>query len=140
MKIKIILILLFSFLSFSVLSQDINDTSKIIIKRVVKSDPSMYNISEIYLKKDKDNQNLFIIRVNIDVPLSAKLRLSVKDTADDILMYLINDEIIPKGTYRVRWEMPFCKIQQNCDGYLPGRYLCEFETDQFIYVKDFFLK
>lgn len=136
--LKYLMVLLISV--SNVFSQDINDTSKIIIKRVAKTNPTMYNISEIHLKKDKENLNLYIVRVDIEVPLSTKLRLSIKDTSDDILMYLINDEVVPKGTYRVRWEMPYCKIQNNCDGYLPGRYLCEFETDQFIYVKDFFLK
>ncbi len=116
-----------------------DDTSKVIIKRVAKSDPEGYNISDIYLKKDK-NVNLYVIRVDLDVPLSTKLSLAVKDTAEDVLMYLINDIVVPKGTYRVRWEMPLCKEMRGCDGYLAGRYLCVFETDQFIYQKDFFLK
>ena len=100
----------------------------------------MYNISDIYLKKDKENKDLYIIRVTVEVPVTTKMQLSVKDTSGDIIMYLINDEVISRGTYRVRWEMPFCRVQENCEGYLPGRYLCEFETDQFIYQKDFFLK
>jgi hypothetical protein len=120
-------------------SQDIDDTSKIIIKRVAKTTPSMYNISEIHLKKGKENPGVYVVRVDVDVPLSTKMSLTVKDTSNDVLMYLINDQIIPMGTYRVRWEMPFCRTP-GCDGYQPGRYLCEFETDQFIYVKDFFLK
>src|SRR5258706_3401915 len=97
----------------NVFSQDINDTSKIIIKRIAKSNPLMYNISEIHMKKD--NPNLYVVRVDVEVPLSTKLRLSVKDTSNDILMYLINDEVVPKGTYRVRWEMPYCKADLNCN-------------------------
>jgi len=132
----------FSFIllcSAVVYSQDINDTTKIIIKRVAKSSPSMYNISEIQLKKEKDNLSTYIVRVDVEVPISTKMSLVVKDTSNDVLMYLINDQVIPMGKYRVRWEMQFCVVK-GCDGYLPGRYLCEFETDQFIYVKDFFLK
>lgn len=141
MKVRILFFLGFVLIIFiSANAQDLNDTSKVIIKRVVKSSPEQYNISDIFLKRDKTEPNLFIIRVDIDVPNSTKIKLAVKDTSDDVLLYLINDEVIQKGTYRVRWEMPFCKFQNNCDGYLPGRYLCEFETDQFIYVKDFFLK
>ncbi len=127
------------FISGNITAQLVDDTSKVIIKRVTKSNPEGYNISDIYLKKDK-KLNIYEIRVDLDVPLSTKLSLAVKDTSEDVLMYLINDIVIPKGTYRVRWEMPLCKETKDCDGYLAGRYLCVFETDQFIYQKDFFLK
>lgn len=140
MKGKIVLLLGIIFIiNNCTYAQDFKDTSKVIIKRVAKSRPDEYNISEIFVKKDKENLNLNIIRVDMDVPLNTKLSLVVKDTSGDVLMYLINDNIIPVGTYRVRWEMPVCKTK-NCDGFEPGRYLCVFETDQFIYQKDFFIK
>ncbi len=140
LKVKIIILSgIFLLIINPVHSQDLNDTTKIIIKRIGKSIPGEYNISEITLKKEKDI-NLYIIRVNIDVPLRSKLSLTVKDTANDVLMYLINDNVIPAGEYRVRWEMPVCLSLSGCEGFLPGKYLCEFETDQFIYVKDFFIK
>ncbi len=140
MKSKIILLLgiIFIISNYSN-AQDFKDTSKVIIKRVAKSRPEEYNISEIYVKKDKENLNLSVIRVDVDVPLSTKLSLVVKDTSGVVLMYLINDNIVQMGTYRVRWEMAVC-VTKNCDGFEPGRYLCVFETDQFIYQKDFFIK
>jgi hypothetical protein len=140
LKLRIIFAIVIFFSIFKVSkSQDLNDTSKIIIKRIGKNIPEEYNISSLNLKKDKDI-NLYVIRVDLQVPIRSKLSLSIKDTANDILMYLINDNVLPAGSYRVRWEMPVCFSRNNCDGYLPGKYLCEFETDQFIYSIDFFIK
>lgn len=140
MQKNALIVVLFSLIFISGLcAQDNYDTSKIIIKRVVKSYPSEYNISEIHLKKDKENLSIYVVRVDLDVPLKTKLKLTVKDTAGVVLMYLINDQIVPEGTYRIRWEMQYCNIP-DCEGFKAGRYNCELETDQFIYVKDFFLK
>jgi hypothetical protein len=53
-------------------------------------------------------------------------------------MYLISDQTLNSGVYRVKWDMPLCK-ENDCD-YPPGRYICEFETDQFIFARDFYVK
>ncbi len=128
-------------MSVCIYSQDINDTSKVIIKKVAKTMPAEYNISDTHIKQDKDDKNNFIVRVDLDVPSTTKLTLSVTDSSGAVVMYLINDQTVSAGTYRVRWEMLRCStLQENCEGYLPGRYYCEFTTDQFIYTKDFFIK
>ena len=141
-RLKIILTLLLLLVLIKTgVSQDLNDTSKVIIKKISKSVPAEYNISDTQIKPDKDNKNNFIIRVDVDVPSSTKLTLSVTDSAGAVVIYLINDQTISAGTYRVRWEMLKCNTSQvNCEGFLPGRYYCEFTTDQFIYTKDFFVK
>lgn len=139
--LRLFIILISFVLLKSVYSQDINDTSKVIIKKVSKSTPAEYNISDTHIKQDKDDKNNFIIRVDLDVPSATKLTLSVTDSTGAVVMYLINDQTVSIGTYRVRWEMLRCTIStENCEGYLPGRYYCEFTTDQFIYTKDFFIK
>ena len=142
MKLKLFLTLFIIFLlnCFSN-SQDLNDTSKVIIKKVSKTIPAEYNISDTHIKQDKENKNNFIIRVDLDVPSATKITLSVTDTSGAVVMYLINDQTVSAGKYRVRWEMLRClESEINCEGFIPGKYYCEFTTDQFIYTKDFFIK
>lgn len=113
------------------------DTSDVIIRRTKKDIPAEYNISDVIIKMDK-LQTKYIIRVDLDIPLRTALKLNVSDTSGNTLMYLINDQTLKAGVFRVRWEMEFCR-SSNCT-YPPGRYLCEFETDQFIFQRDFYLK
>src|SRR5205814_1284936 len=109
LKIKIFLIFSSILLIYNIsYSQDINDTSKVIIKKVAKIIPDEYNISDTHIKQDKDNKNNYIIRVDVDVPSPTKLTLSVTDTSGAVLMYLINDQTVSSGKYRVRWEMLRC--------------------------------
>lgn len=114
-----------------------SDTSNVVIRRTKKDIPAEYNISDVIIKMDK-LQTKYIIRVDLDIPQKTKLKLNVSDTSGNLLMYLINDQTLKGGIYRVRWEMEFCR-SSNCT-YPPGRYLCAFETDQFIFQRDFFLK
>lgn len=113
------------------------DTSDVIIRRTKKDIPAEYNISDVVIKLDK-LQTKYIIRVDLDIPLRTTLKLNVSDTSGNTLMYLINDQTLKAGVFRVRWEMEFCR-SSNCN-YPPGRYLCEFETDQFIFQRDFYIK
>ena len=71
------------------------------------------------------------MRVDLEVPIKTELKLSVKDSTDEEVMKLIDDQTVSAGIYRVRWEM---------EDYPPGRYWCEFTTEHFIYRKDFFIK
>lgn len=120
------------------LSQIIDkDTSDVVIRRTKKDVPAEYNISDVIIKLDK-MQTKYVIRVDLDIPLKTTLKLSVSDTSGITLMYLINDQTLKAGVFRVRWEMEFCR-SSNCT-YPPGRYLCEFETDQFIFQRDFYIK
>lgn len=122
----------------TVLSQIIDkDTSDVVIRKTKKEKPTEYNISDVIIKRDKE-QTKNIIRVDLDIPMKTTLRLAVSDTSGNKLMYLINDQTLSSGVYRVRWTMGFCS-QSDCD-YPPGRYLCEFETDQFIFQRDFYIK
>lgn len=113
------------------------DTSDVVIRKTKKDIPAEYNISDVIIKLDK-LQTKYIIRVDLDIPLKTTLKLSVSDTSGNTLMYLVNDQTFKSGVYRVRWEMLFCR-SSDCD-YPPGRYLCEFETDQFIFQRDFYIK
>lgn len=113
------------------------DTSDVVIRKTKKDNPAEYNISDVIIKLDK-LQTKYIIRVDLDIPLKTTLKLSVSDTSGNTLMYLVNDQTFKSGVYRVRWEMLFCR-SSDCD-YPPGRYLCEFETDQFIFQRDFYIK
>ena len=113
------------------------DTSDVVIRKTNKMLPKEYNISDVIIKQDKEKTKN-IIRVDIDIPIKTTLRLSVSDTAGATIMYLISDQTLGSGVYRVKWEMPMCK-ENDCD-YTPGKYLCEFETDQFIFERDFFIK
>lgn len=113
------------------------DTSNVVIRKTKKLVPAEYNISDVIIKLDKE-QTKYVIRVDLDIPMKTTLKLSVSDTSGNTLMYLINDQTLSSGVYRVRWEMKFCKAG-DCD-YPPGRYLCEFETDQFIFQRDFYIK
>ena len=113
------------------------DTSDVVIRRTKKEVPAEYNISDVIIKLDK-LQTKYVIRVDLDIPLRTTLKLNVSDTSGNTLMYLINDQTLKPGVFRVRWEMEFCR-SSNCT-YPPGRYLCEFETDQFIFQRDFYIK
>ncbi len=136
LKVIFCLVLLFS--NSVVFAQLLDkDTSDVVIRKTKKEKPTEYNISDVIIKRDKE-QTKNIIRVDLDIPLKTTLRLAVSDTSGNKLMYLINDQTLTSGVYRVRWVMAFCK-QSDCD-YPPGRYLCEFETDQFIFMRDFYIK
>lgn len=137
LQIKDLLIVLL-FLNIGICSQTIDtDTSDVVIRKTAKMLPTEYNISDVIIKQDKEKTKN-IIRVDIEIPLKTTLRLSVSDTSGNTIMYLINDQTLGSGVYRVKWEMPMCK-PNDCD-YPKGRYLCEFETDQFIFQRDFFIK
>jgi hypothetical protein len=125
-------------LSGSGFSQTIDaDTSDVVIRKTKKSNPVEYNISDVIIKQDKEKTKN-IIRVDLEIPLKTTMRLSVSDTAGATIMYLINDQTLSQGIYRVKWEMPKC-TSSDCD-YPPGKYWCEFETDQFIFQRDFYIK
>lgn len=127
-----IILLLFS---CSLCSQIIDkDTSDVVIRKTNKDIPVEYNISDVIIKTDKEKTKN-IIRVDLDVPLKSALKLAVSDSTGARIMYLINDQTLSPGVYRVRWEMAVCKTD-SCD-YPPGKYLCEFETDEFIFQRDF---
>ena len=113
------------------------DTSDVVIRKTKKEKPAEYNISDVIIKLDKE-QTKYVIRVDLDIPAKTTLKLSVSDTSGNTIMYLINDQTLSSGVYRVRWEMKFCKTN-DCD-YPPGRYLCAFETDQFVFQRDFYIK
>ncbi len=113
------------------------DTSSVVIRKTKKEKPGEYNISDVIVKLDKEKTKN-IIRVDLDIPIRTTLKLGVSDTAGTKLMYLINDQTLSAGVYRVRWEMSKC-LNNDCD-YPPGRYLCEFETEQFIFTRDFYIK
>ncbi len=137
LQIKDLLIVLL-FLNIGIYSQTIDtDTSDVVIRKTKKTAPEEYNISDVIIKLDKEKTKN-IIRVDIDIPQKTTLRLSVSDTSGNTIMYLINDQTFGSGVYRVKWEMPMCKAI-DCD-YPKGKYLCEFETDQFIFQRDFFIK
>jgi hypothetical protein len=130
----------FVLLTFSsqVVSQIIDkDTSDVVIRKTKKDIPAEYNISDVIIKLDKF-QTKNVIRVDLDIPVKTTLSLSVSDTSGNTIIYLINDQTLKPGVYRVKWEMVFCRTG-NCD-YPPGRYLCAFETDQFVFTRDFYLK
>src|SRR5215510_8480448 len=126
------------FFTIPVYSQIIDtDTSDVVIRKTKKDKPEDYNISDVIIKKDKEKTKN-VIRVDLNIPLKTPLRLSVSDTSGATIIYLINDQTLSPGVYRVRWEMAECK-EKDCD-YPPGKYICEFETDQFIFTRDFFIK
>lgn len=113
------------------------DTSDVVIRKTKKETPTEYNISDVIVKQDKEKTKN-IIRVDLDIPLKTTMKLMVSDTSGAPIMYLINDQTLSPGVYRVKWEMPKCNTG-DCD-YPPGKYWCEFETDQFIFQRDFYIK
>lgn len=139
----ILLICLFSLPSFSQIIDA--DTSSVVIRKTRKAAPDEYNISDVIVKIDKTKDKYKnIIRVDLDIPLKTTMRLAVSDTSGAKLMYLINDQTLTSGVYRVKWEMTSCANdttpENNIDCLPRGKYLCEFETDQFIFQRDFFIK
>lgn len=136
--LKILTLIVFLFFDVCVNSQIIDkDTSDVVIRRTKKDVPTEYNISDVIIKLDKF-QTKNVIRVDLDIPAKTTLSLSVSDTSGNTIIYLINDQTLKPGVYRVKWEMVFCRTG-DCD-YPPGRYLCAFETDQFVFTRDFYLK
>lgn len=136
LKLIFVIVLLFS--ASEIFSQVVDtDTSDVVIRRTKKDIPAEYNISDVIIKMDK-LQTKYVIRVDLDIPLRTTLKLNVSDTSGNTLMYLINDQTLKPGVFRVKWDMEFCRTS-NCT-YPPGRYLCEFETDQFVFQRDFYLK
>ena len=106
--------LLFLFIAVTSYTQIVDtDTSNVVIRKTKKEIPEEYNISDVIIKKDKEKTKN-IIRVDLDIPLKTVLRLSVSDTAGVTIMYLINDQTLGSGVYRVRWEMAVCK-ENDCD-------------------------
>lgn len=136
LKLIFVIVLLFS--ASGIFSQVVDtDTSDVVIRRTKKDVPAEYNISDVIIKMDKF-QTKYVIRVDLDIPAKTTLKLNVSDTSGNTLMYLINDQTLKPGVFRVKWDMEFCRTS-NCT-YPPGRYLCEFETDQFVFQRDFYLK
>jgi hypothetical protein len=89
------------------------DTSDVVIRKTKKETPQEYNISDVIIKQDKEKTKN-IIRVDLDIPLKTTMKLVVSDTAGATIMYLINDQTLSPGVYRVKWEMPKCKTS-DCD-------------------------
>jgi hypothetical protein len=137
LKIKYLIFIVLLYTNYSNTQIIDKDTSDVVIRKTNKEIPAEYNISDVIIKKDKEKTKN-IIRVDLDVPMKTVLRLSVSDSAGATIMYLINDQTLNSGVYRVRWDMPVCR-ENDCD-YPSGRYICEFETDQFIFQKDFYIK
>ena len=136
--LKLIFVIFLYFSASEIFSQVVDtDTSDVVIRRTKKDIPAEYNISDVIIKMDK-LQTKYVIRVDLDIPLRTTLKLNVSDTSGNTLMYLINDQTLKPGVFRVKWDMEFCRTS-NCT-YPPGRYLCEFETDQFVFQRDFYLK
>ncbi|RPI17341.1 MAG: hypothetical protein EHM58_09745 [Ignavibacteriae bacterium] len=130
-KLLVLTIILHVCGTCSLLSQEYFDTASIIIKKISKERPEFYNISDTYVKTDAKNPNNRIVRVDLEIPETTVLKLTVTDTTENDIINLIDERSLTAGRYRVRWEM---------ENYKPGRYWCEFETDQFVYRKDFFIK
>lgn len=132
------LLIVLLFLNTGIYSQTIDtDTSDVVIRKTNKMLPKEYNIGDVIVKLDKEKTKN-IIRVDLDIPLKTTMRLSVSDTSGATIMYLISDQTLSGGVYRVKWEMAKCK-ENDCD-YPSGKYWCEFETDQFIFQRDFYIK
>lgn len=136
-RLKLVLSVLLIVISVSSSQQITNDTSDVVIRRTNKQLPKEYNISDVIIKLDKEKTKN-TIRVDLDIPLKTKLKLAVSDTSGATIMYLISDQTLSGGVYRVKWDMPKCK-ENDCD-YPPGKYWVEFETDQFIFQRDFYIK
>ena len=115
------------------------DTSDVVIRKTSKEKPQEFNISDVVIKTDKERIK-YIMRVDLDIPFSTTLKLNVSDSTGSIIMYLINDQTFNAGVFRVKWVMPRCISVTNEDCNSPGKYFCAFETDQFVYQKDFYIK
>jgi len=119
------------------------DTSDVVIRKTSKEKPAEFNISDVIIKMDKEKTK-HVLRADLEIPVSTSLKLNVTDSLGEVIMYLINDQTLKAGVYRVKWEMPSCtKVSEDLhslDCYPSGKYLCSFETDQFIYQKDFYLR
>lgn len=141
-----LLIITCLFLTCQTFSQIIDaDTSSVVIRKTKKAAPDEYNISDVIVKIDKSKDKYKnVIRVDLDIPLKTTMRLAVSDTSGAKLMYLINDQTLSPGVYRVKWEMTSCANdttpETNIDCLPRGKYLCEFETDHFIFQRDFYIK
>lgn len=118
-----------------------SDTSSVIIRKTRKEKPQEYNISDVIVKRDK-SRIISVIRVDLEIPLKTTFKLAVSDTSSNVIMYLLNDQTLSPGVYRVKWEMPVCVLNNtnSSECYSPGKYLVEFETDQFIFQRDFYIK
>ncbi|MBZ0203194.1 MAG: hypothetical protein K8I03_09285 [Ignavibacteria bacterium] len=137
----IIFVVITFWISGSSFSQIIDsDTSNVIIRKTKKEKPQEYNISDVIVKRDR-SKIVSVIRVDLDIPIKTTFKLAVSDTSSNVLIYLVNDQTLNPGVYRVKWEMPVCMLSNsiNTECYSPGKYFVEFETDQFIFVRDFFI-
>jgi len=101
-KVLFTFIFCFSLFSGNIKAQDYYDKYKIIIKRVSKLKPFEYNISDTHIKKDKEYPNNYIVRVDLEVPITTELKLSVTDSTGEEIMKLIVDQTVSAGIYRVR--------------------------------------
>ncbi len=135
----VVVSLVFSETSFSQIID--SDTSTVIIRKTKKEKPQEYSISDVIVKRDR-SKIVSVIRVDLDIPIKTTFKLAVSDTSNNILIYLVNDQTLNPGVYRVKWEMPVCMLSNsnNTECYQPGKYFVEFETDQFIFVRDFYIK
>jgi len=140
LKDKYQIILLIALITCSMQSQIIDtDTSDVVIRKTKKETPQEFNISDVVIKTDKEKTKN-TMRVDLDLPVSTQLKLNVSDSAGTNIMYLIIVQSFKPGVYRVKWEMARCigEINEYC--YAPGKYLCVFETNHFVYQKDFYIK
>jgi len=128
------------FFTCSLKSQIIDtDTSDVVIRKTKKETPQEFNISDVVIKMDKEKTK-HIMRVDLDIPATTTLKLNVSDSGGAVIMYLVNDQTFKAGVYRVKWEMLCCINVTNEECYSPGKYFCAFETDQFVYQKDFYIR
>jgi len=100
-SIVVVVLISNSFLYSQIIDKD---TSDVVIRKTKKEKPDEYNISDVIIKKDKEKTKN-IIRVDLDVPVKTVLRLSISDTTGATILYLISDQALSSGVYRVRWEM-----------------------------------
>jgi hypothetical protein len=130
MNKKILQILILLFFN-AIIFANVTDSNSVIIKKKSGKIPVQYNISDIEIKKSTLAASLNILKVSVDIPEYTMLLLKVTDSTGKELTNLIHDKQVSPGKYIIQWQM---------GKYSEGRYWCEFETEHFIYRKDFYLK
>jgi hypothetical protein len=124
---KILFILFFNVIIFA----NVTDSNTVVFKKKSGKIPVQYNVSDIEIIKTAIATSLNILKVTIEVPGNTMLLLRVTDTTGKEITNLIHEKLVSPGKYMIQWQM---------GKYTAGRYWCEFETEHFIYRKDFYLK
>jgi hypothetical protein len=129
LKHKFIILIVLSVPCFSE-AQNITDTNKIVLKKISNIASSDYNFSEVAIKRDPVKISNCLLRVRLGLPTVSIISVRVTDSIGLDVLYLLKEKLLAPGTYFIKWEM----------GNFPeGRYWCEFNTEHFIYRKDFFI-